>query len=288
MCNLNSFYGYGYWFGGRFPNNRHKWLGYDLPMLQVSRTIREEFRTILCSRGKFEIDYSCSNVVITRKDIPFLNDISNILLNLDTYLLSDDYHSLWETSDGSWDEQILSATKAEPISYFSGTSIKRNTCIITLDRCEPTGLTPLLSSPALHAMSQLTGFKTVQLKFCTHANNWLKQNTPQHIREAFHESGTCPGFDDLVLQTSCALEPSLGPFSITRGRWMSPHAFWDQRVTFRPREHRAHDGLKVYIQHSEDSGGGTDTSLTRVDQEIPSVMGNIHQFLIISPAQDAN
>ena len=84
-------------------------------------------------------------------------------------------------------------------------------------------------------MSQLTGFKTVQLKFSTMVDYWVKTRTPFNIRESINNYGTCLGFDTLVLQISSALQPTLGSFTVTHGRYSS--MWWCQDVTFHPQDH---------------------------------------------------
>ena len=112
----------------------------------------------------------------------------------------------------------------------------RNKYTITLHGCSPEvtfSLLLLLDSQEFHAILQLTGFKNVQLRFRTDADDWLKPETPPHIRQEFHKLGTCPGFETMVLQTSSVLEQALGSFTVTLGRSDSSKD-WVQHVTFHP------------------------------------------------------
>ena len=223
-----------------FVNNsryglRSKWRDCNYPMLRVCKAIREEFLAFVCSKRFFEISHLPFGLETQRSDIPFLTDISKVIINLDLEYMSDDFKSWLEEDPSPSDGQtLLSAIKAEPVSFFTGTSIMRKKCVLDLFDCRPTSLLTLLSSPLMHAMCQLTGFTTVQLDFSTNADHWLKKETPQHIRQTFYRRGTCLGFDNMVLRIISALEPSLGSFSGSRFNKTRP---WIQRVTFHPQDH---------------------------------------------------
>lgn len=217
VCNQE----YSYWFNDRSSDSEFQYPGRsdcrkweieteNLSMLQESKPIREEFLSVLCSEVVFKIGYSDK---LQRNDVPFVNDISNIQLFLDLYP---------EIENGG-----LSTMKAEPVSFFTGTTVIRNTCVIELSWCTPKILL-LLKSPLMSAMSQLMGFKTVRLIFSTDADDWLKHNTPQGVRETFRNLETCPGFDTVVFRISSALEPTLGSF--TTGENLDG----TQYVTFHP------------------------------------------------------
>ena len=222
-----------YYFSDDSPDEDiQKWMGNGLSMLSTCKTIREEFLTVLCSERFFLLNhYSLSNK-IQHSDIPFLYMISNVIIGLDVYPMSD--HT---------DKFEPSITKPEPISFFNGTSVMRNVCLIELYGCMPRSLLSLLKSPLMHAMSELTGFKTVRLTFTTYKAIWLEyddglsEEARQHVRETFYSLETCPGFDDFVLRTSNALEPTLGYFAVTRVSWIDRSGMWGQRVTFHPRGH---------------------------------------------------
>lgn len=228
--------GYSYSFMGysRYQH-RYLWMEFNFPMLRVCRAIREEFFGSLFSNRFFEIKHHVFSLETQRSHIPFLNDISKVRFVLDLYYMSDDFKSYLQAVPSPSDErELLSAIKAEPVSFFTGTSVMRKECVIELCNCRPTSLLTLLSSPLMHAMCQLTGFTTVQLDFSTYANRWLKDDTPQHIRKTFCRLGTCPGFDNMVLRVISTLEPSLGSFAGSRLDKSRP---WNQRVTFHPRDH---------------------------------------------------
>ena len=183
-------------------------------MLQVSKSIREEFLSVLGSEGAFKMGHADK---LQREDVPFVNDISNIQFLFDLSL--------------SVDNRRLFAMKAEPVSFFTGTTVIRNTCVIELFLCTPKSLL-LLKSPLMSAISQLMGFKTVQLILSTDADDWLKHKTSQGVRGTFRNLETCPGFDTVVLQISSALEQTLGSF--TTGQSLDGPKQWTQYVTFHP------------------------------------------------------
>ncbi len=228
MCNQRCPY--------EFLENGTKWCGLGLSMLKVSKAIREEFLTVLYTKGVFVIHRYWYVLKIRRTDIPFFNDISNIQISLDLSDILFEIHPVDEEEFHMNEIQHRSAIKGRPVSYFTGTSIMRNTCTISLNECSPEMLLPLLKSREFYAMSQLTGFKNVQLRFSADANDWLKLKTPQPVREEFHKLGTCPGFETMVLRTSSALERTLGSFTVTRGRWTDDSETWDQHVTFHPQD----------------------------------------------------
>lgn len=225
------------------------WRGLGLSMLQVSNAIREEFQAVLYSKGVFDIGYNSGSIQIKRRDIPFVNDILNIKI---TVILHPDCES---QADGFWsNEEEEPLFEPEPVSHFTGTSIMRHTCVIELKTQGPTALKALLSSPVVNAMSQLTGFKTVQLKFSTTVDYWV-QSWTFVVRESIYDYGTCLGFDTLVLQISSALEPALGAFTVTRGR--ECYMWWYQDVTFHPQNHPTEKLDKLGAEFSTRTGERT-------------------------------
>lgn len=206
-------------------------------MLQVSNAIREEFQAILYSKGVFDMGYGLCKQ-IQRSDIPFVNEILNVTITVILHAMSNLCKS---QLDGFWSDEeeaeppLDPILEPEPVSHFTGTSIMRNACVIELNTRGPTALSALLSSPVVHAISQLIGFKTVRLVFFTMVDYWVETRTPVNIRESINNHGTCLGFDTLVLQVSSALEPALGSFTVTRGR--DSNMRWCQDVTFHPQDH---------------------------------------------------
>ena len=157
--------------------------------------------------------HSCWGLKIQHSDIPFLENISNVIFSLNLKVIFS-----WSAED-----KLLTG----PFSCFAGTSIKRNACVIQFKHCTPTSLLSLPSLPKLHAMFQFTGSKTVQLVFSTAPDRWLEYER-HHGR---------PGFDDFVLRTSSGLESTLGFFAVTRGSWLDEPGCWSQRFTFHPQGH---------------------------------------------------
>ncbi len=210
-----------------------KWDGKGRSMLEVSKAVRKEFLTVLYSKGVFEMDQHSVLPYTQRSDIPFFNDISNIQSSLDLADILYEAELLLESDSGELPNYLN--MRGRPFSYFTGTSIMRNKYIITLHGCSFSLLLPL-ESQEFYAIFQLTGFKTVQLRFRTDADDWLKPETPPHIRQEFYKLGTCPGFETMVLQTSTALERTLGSFTVTRGyvKRSDLYRYWVQHVTFHP------------------------------------------------------
>lgn len=161
----------------------------------------------------------------------------------------DDYWSD-EEQEPQWD-----LVQAEAFSHFTGTSVMRNTCVVQLDAQGPIALSALLSSPLMHAMSQLTAFKTVQLRFSSLGMFWLKSGpfaTPDNISTQVHRHGTCLGFDTTVLQISSALEPTLGSFTVKGG--IDGSGGWYQDVKFRRQDRLTQKLDKLGIDFSAPTG----------------------------------
>ena len=221
---------------------RERWTQCGHPMVRVCKAVRDEYHGFLFSRKFFELEHSLFSfwtqdrqIRYQRSDIPFLDDISMVRLVLDLYYMSDDFKLHLQEQGFSSEEQVFMATiRAEPVSFFNGASILRKVCIIELYDCRPTSLLPLLSSPLMHAMRQLTGFTTVQLVFSTHPNHWLEDKTPEHIRQMFYCLETCPGFDAMVVRIISALEPSLGSFARSGLDKTRP---WNQQVFSHLQDH---------------------------------------------------
>lgn len=219
----------GTWLSYRQSNSF--WKGqrlHKLPILQVCKTICEEFLPVLCSEGEFEINQSSFSYKTQRSDVPFVNEISNIKIVLS---LTQGAIHYTDGSPNSWGSLWSSAG---PVSFFTGTSVMRNTCVVKLSECTPLTLL-LLKSSLMLAISQLTGFKTVRLILSTGPDYWLKGDTPEDVREIFRGLDTCPAFDTIVFRISHALGPALGSFT-TGGRLNEPTR-WTQYVTFHPQGH---------------------------------------------------
>ena len=199
ICNKGSPFEFPNYSQARAYKDRRKWLGKGLSMLGLSKAIREEFSMVLFSKGIFKVYSSSWKSETPRSEIPFVDDVSNIVIS------------------------HISATGMDPVSYFVETSKKRNTCTIELRGCGPRPLQRLMSSPIMHSLAGLKGFKTVQLTFFSHVNDWVHWSRLE--------------FDTLVLRISSALEPTLGSFKVTHGiRESGESRFWDQSVTFHPRQ----------------------------------------------------
>ena len=186
---------------------------------------------VLFSKGVFKVYESSWRRGIPRSEIPFVDDISNIVISMDLYELLHLFSGSSSLSHNG--EENISNTKVDAISYLGETSRKRNTCIIEFRTCRENyarKLAQLLSSPAMHALAGLKSFKTVQLTFFTRADNWVE--------------GTCPETDPWVLAISSALEPTLGSFTITHEiRGSGARNIWDQHVTFHHPVHISPRGI---------------------------------------------
>ena len=221
--------------------DRRKWLGKGLSMLRVSTAIREELSMVLFSKGIFKVYESSWRRGTLRSEIPFVDHISNIVISLDLYALLYAFSKSSPLSDN--EEENISKTQVDAISYFGETSRKRNTCIIEFRlggrRFGEEELRQLLSSPVMHALAGLTGFKTVQLTLFTRLYDWVE--------------GSCPETDPWVLDISRALESTLGSFTITHEiRAIDAYRFLDQRVTFHPPFHPSTRGID-YDDHNNNN-----------------------------------
>lgn len=105
-----------FWNGQSLPN---------LPILRVCKVIREEFLPVLYYEGAFEINQSSFSPKTQRSDIPFVNEISNIkiVLSLVQGVVPYANGSPSDSWGGLW-------SRAGPVSYFTGTSVTRNACMV--------------------------------------------------------------------------------------------------------------------------------------------------------------
>lgn len=232
------------------------WQGFFFPIIQASKSIREEFRAVLFHQAVFAIDhYEFGNNI--QRPIPFLKEISNVRIFFRS-----------GPAPSPMGEQLLTSSKAVPISYFSGTSIMRNTCVLHHQKCCPIWPLPV-QSPVVHAISQLTGFKTVHLLFSTRAGFWLIDETPEDIRTSFYGAGTCPEYDKFVLRTSRALEPTLGPFALKSRMWKdSRRERWYQCATFHP-QGGPNNKVDTLLREYSTQGEGVTLPLSTLSWTIP-------------------
>ena len=173
--------------------------GYELPMLKLSKAIRQEFLAALFDKAVFMVDnVGCTcGTAWKRKQIPFIDQILNVV------------YSVFLIHPNDMPERI-----AKPLEFFTGTEVLRNSCSI-----KPYFQSPMsvVQSPLMIAMKGLTGFKIVTLKLTAHAS-WVDGQ-----------------FRDVTDAFRSGLEPSLGP-SIIRKDW--DYGFVSE-LTFRPRDYIA-------------------------------------------------
>lgn len=206
-------------------------------MLRVSKAIREEYRAVLFSKGIFAMSHPFHSHEIQRRDVPFIDDISNVKISLNLQPLFLKYAVDPQSVLALSEKGYLSTVKVAPLSYLNGVSIKRNTCIIDIFGCRPATLLLLPSSSVMDTLSQLKGFMTVQLAFFGSVDNWPNREELRYLGQV---SDSCAGFDTLVLRISSALEPTLGPFTVTeRIRASDEPKRWRKYVTFHPQGYLA-------------------------------------------------
>ena len=175
--------------------------GYGLPMLTLSKAIRQECLAALFKKAVFMLDNVgyAGKAVRKPKDIPFIDQILNV-----KYVVF-----LLEPND-------MPEGIAKPVEFFSGTEVLRNRCSVQLYLGSTIGMLSV-QSPLIIAIKGLTGFKIVTL----------------HSRSC--GGGFAREFGDNTDALRSALEPSLGP-SIIREDWENGVP-WE--LTFRPRDYIA-------------------------------------------------
>ncbi len=192
--------------------------------MRVSKAVHAEFLLILCSKGLLKIDHFMLRQKKQLNHLPVAKDICNVSIFLDMKNPI--------PSNGG-----ISVMRAEPVSFFTGTSKIRNSCVLHFWKCTP-GTLLVLQSPLMHAISQLTAFEIVQLVFSPKENGSITgMKPPLH------------GLDTLVREISRALEPTLGSFVWDTNRDGYPD--YTHCSTFHPRERLDRLGARSGSQINE-------------------------------------
>ena len=178
-----------------------------LSIMRVSKAVHAELLSILCSKGLLKIDHFVFSLKKQPSHLPVAKDVCNVSIFLDCAFFSP--RSLSSVSGGS-------------VCFFTGTSKMRNSCVLHFRRCTPKARL-IRQSPLIHAISQLTAFKTVQLVFTPKDPGWITRSRPQN-----------DDLETLVREISRALEPTLGSFVWYTNRDVYPDD--THCCTFHPRE----------------------------------------------------
>ncbi|CAF9925720.1 hypothetical protein IMSHALPRED_006766 [Imshaugia aleurites] len=168
-----------------------------------------------------------------RNSIPFIDLIQKVESSLTFYLVRQLNDSAHVVDDCKVNEQF-SNMRAEPVSFFAGTDILRQTCVITLYGCtSKTGL--ILRSPFFRAIRHLTGFKRVTLKLLSDRSTWSQEKREIYLGREPPRTGYAAGLRAFAETMSSVLEPSLGPSVISdiSPRWSLD--IW--KITFHPRDY---------------------------------------------------
>lgn len=223
---------------GRFSDRLHrKWHSNgntDLPMLTLSKTIREELLAVLHAEAVFSIRSAryFQNKAWTRNDIPFIDHIQRVGLSTAVCALSDEHcnESMLDLREAN---EQLSKMRAEPTSFFAGTEVPRKTCVIEFILCTPKTML-ILQSPLFDAIKHLTGFKTVTLKISSIREHWGPQDALIYIGEDTSFMDHAVGFAAIIDAIGSALEPSLGPNVISEAIVLQGIGW---KITFHPRDY---------------------------------------------------
>ena len=213
-------------------------------MKALSRSIRQEFLAILHAEDIFSIydaRYSYRDeemwlfgkVSCTRDDIPFIDQIQNVEIHARLYAESDIYCAKYKI-DPHEANGYLSTRGADPISFFAGKGILRNTCVLTLGCSTPKAIL-ILQSPFFDAVRQLTDFRTLTLEvisssFCL----WSHEDALAYLGLDVSDSDRTVGVRMIANSMKRALEPSLGPSVIDEGLERPTFDIW--KIIFHPQD----------------------------------------------------
>lgn len=126
----------------------NKWIRPKLSIFRLSKAINDETMSIFYSEGTFEFrygrDYEHDDTLSQIWNVDFMNRIMNIEIS---------------TSDN------LGQPYAGPVQLFQGDVITRKSFLITLIYYPWEWSIKITESPLFRSLKQLTGFKTVTLRF---------------------------------------------------------------------------------------------------------------------------
>lgn len=200
-----------------------KWSGYahwseELPTIQLSKAIRQEFLTILFSKTEFIFDYlsPARMTVWKREGSPFIDQILSVAFIIYP--------------------RDRAERMAKSVEFFTGPEILRNKCYIGLYLIAPSEVLGTHSSVTT-AIKGLIGFKIIT------------------VRLHLVDGQLAANYGDIANALRSELEPSLGPSIITGRDWDKGVG---SELTFRPRDYLARKNKgQVISSGSRDEGNGS-------------------------------
>ena len=168
------------------------WQGLDRGILHTSSQTRHEALSILFTHGIFDFSFSLWPNELGFEDLLWGERMMNVNFGFD-----EEWHQ--PAYDLGNQNPEITFKPTEPLSFFAGNRIHRNTCNITIFACTRE-FVRLISSPLHHAIADLIGFKIVHLTF---RSMWSARRGPN----GFDKDSD---FRNMIIRFATALEPSLG------------------------------------------------------------------------------
>ena len=221
---------------GKWRSRNDESLG--LPMMTLSKSIRQEFLAVLCGKAVFVLDSTgrAGETTWERKRIPFVDQILNVRYIASLIHPSMPFSELSRIlRDPRIAKKFLSERSAKPVEFFTGTEVLRNNCSIELHSVTRTVI-PVLQSPLIVAIKGLTGFKILTLKLRLDAWNWSRNDVLIFYEENQSYADQIVGLRGTANAFRSALEPSLGPTIISENYDKGIASF---DFTFHPRDYVA-------------------------------------------------
>ncbi|KAL6718190.1 hypothetical protein ACLMJK_004278 [Lecanora helva] len=213
---------------------RAKWLGNSFSLLKVSSAVRKEALATLFRRGEFVWISPVYGVRIQPHDIPFLDGILNICFS--TCFDPNSLRSMLLFDQD--DERIFGRREAHSLSCFIGDKTARDTCSFEInftsqEKPDTNGevkppIRDLLRLPGIDFLSQLTGFKTLEVR----TRYFLHENFTS-ISRLVDEKDYDFDIEASIKAIAATLEPSLGPTTFKKGQLS------ERIIVFQPRAYLA-------------------------------------------------
>ena len=226
--------------------------------MTVSKAIRQEFLSVLFGEAVFVLKDNVELILMPtwkRKEFPFMDQILNVRYKVPILPSRDmpkcvEYKMLRDRRKAN---EFMSERSATPLELVTGTEVLRNSCSIELESVT-VRVMPVLGSPLIMAIKNLTGFKIVTVKFTMSAWRWWGEDTSISKGGNLSDADFIEEFKGMANAFRSALKPSLGPSLISEG--YDRGLTWE--LTFRPREHVANrNKVKVISSSSGDEGNGS-------------------------------
>ena len=242
----------------KWRSRRNRSLG--LPLMILSKAIREEFLAILFDKAVFVLRKTgrARGAICKREQIPFIDQILNVGFVASLFLPGDMpiHKASPMLKDPRKADKYMSKRSAKLVGFFTGTEVLRNNCSIELRSATPRVM-PVLQSPMILAVKGLTGFKIVTLKLGTGVRRWSLDKARMVKGGDLSDADYAAEFTEFRGMANAfrsALEPSLGPSAISED--CDKDFAWE--LTFRPRDYVANrNKLKAISSRSGDEGNGS-------------------------------